>query len=89
VLPCYWIYWEVGKELVKKGSKDPDYQRWINQYAGEEYGNVVRQVLDMMNAEAARLDAESRRAAKNLFLLSARYEYMFWDMAWREEQWPP
>jgi thiaminase/transcriptional activator TenA len=89
VLPCYWIYWEVGKELVKKGSKDPDYQRWINQYAGEEYGNVVRQVLDMMNAEAARLDAESRRAAKNLFLLSARYEYMFWDMAWREEQWSP
>jgi thiaminase/transcriptional activator TenA len=89
VLPCYWIYWEVGKELKKKGSKDKDYQRWIDQYSGEEYGAVVRQVLDMMSAEAARMDPEARQRARRLFELSARYEYMFWDMAWRREQWPP
>jgi len=23
-----------------------------------------------------------------LFELSARYEYMFWDLAWRLEKWP-
>lgn len=89
VLPCYWIYWEAGKELKKLGSKNPDYQKWIDQYAGEEYGKVVRQVLDMMNAEAARLDPQSRLAVKELFVRSARYEYMFWDMAWREERWVP
>lgn len=33
VLPCYWIYLEVGKELKKKGSKKPDYQRWIDNYS--------------------------------------------------------
>jgi thiaminase/transcriptional activator TenA len=89
MLPCYWIYWEVGKELKKKGSSNPAYQRWIDQYAGEEYGEVVGQVLEMMNAEAAHMDTRSRRAAKELFLLSARYEYMFWDMAWREQKWLP
>jgi len=89
VLPCYWVYWEVGKALKKKGSKNPDYQRWIDQYAASEYGKVVRQVLDMMDAEAASLDPRSRQAAKHLFVLSARYEYMFWDMAWREEKWVP
>ncbi|MBI3667271.1 MAG: thiaminase II [Acidobacteria bacterium] len=89
LLPCYWIYWEAGKELKKKGSKDPDYQRWIDLYSGEDYGKVVQQVLDMMDSEAARLDADSRRAVKALFRTSARYEWMFWDMAWREEKWQP
>lgn len=89
MLPCYWIYWEVGKELVKRGSKDKDYQRWIDQYASESYGATVRQVLDMMNADDARLTPVQRRRAIELFVLSARYEYMFWDMAWRRETWPP
>ena len=89
VLPCYWIYWEVCKELKKKGSKNPDYQRWIDQYSGEEYGKAVDQVLRMMDAEAARQSPEARRALTELFRTSARYEWMFWDMAWREEKWQP
>ncbi len=89
VLPCYWIYWEVGKELKKKGSRNPEYQRWIDTYSGEDYGKVVQQVLDMTNAEAARQGADSRRAMKELFRTSARYEYLFWDMAWHEQKWAP
>lgn len=89
LLPCYWIYWEVGKELKKRGSKNPDYQRWIDQYAGEEYGKIVEQVLAMMDEEAGRLDGPARQQARDLFTLSARYEYMFWDMAWRKERWLP
>ena len=30
VLPCHWIYWEVGKELQKGGSTQRDYQRWVD-----------------------------------------------------------
>ncbi|MBI2686228.1 MAG: TenA family protein [Acidobacteria bacterium] len=89
LLPCYWIYQEVGRELVRKGSKNPDYQKWIDNYAGEEYAKSVRQVLAMYNAEAPKLTASQRARCRELFVLSARYEYMFWDMAWREEQWLP
>ena len=35
VLPCYWIYWEVGKHLLERGSPDPRYQRWIDTYAAD------------------------------------------------------
>ncbi len=89
LLPCYWIYWEVGKQMVQKGSKVPYYQRWIDQYAGEEYGQQVQTVLDMMNALAAEQDAPSRQRMRQLFVTSARYEWMFWDMAYRLERWPP
>ncbi len=89
LLPCYWIYWEVGKELVKRGSKEPAYQKWIDQYAGDEYARSVQQVLAMMNAEAETAADGVRASARRLFVLSARYEYMFWDMAWKREAWPP
>ena len=89
VLPCYWIYWEVGKELKKRGSKDPDYQRWVDQYSDESYRASVEQAIAMMNAAAGGLDPAARERARQLFTRSARYEYMFWDMAWRQEGWPP
>ena len=40
VLPCYWIYAEVGAELVKRGSPDARYQRWIDTYADDEIGRA-------------------------------------------------
>lgn len=89
VLPCYWIYWEVGKELKRRGSRNPAYQRWIDQYSGEEYGKVVGQVLEIMNTEAAEASPTQRRRLVDLYTISARYEHLFWDMAWREERWLP
>jgi thiaminase (transcriptional activator TenA) len=85
VTPCYWIYWEVGKELKRRGSRSGDYQRWIDQYASEDFGGAVRQVLGMIDA----LTAFDRDRFRELFLRSVRYEYQFWDMAWREETWQP
>ena len=49
----------------------------------------MRQVLTMYNAEAPKLTVAQRTRCRELFVLSARYEYLFWDMAWREEQWLP
>lgn len=89
MLPCYWIYWEVGKELVRQGSADKDYQRWINMYASAQYGATVREVLAMMNESARRASPDVQASARALFERSARYEWMFWDMAWRKESWAP
>jgi thiaminase/transcriptional activator TenA len=88
MLPCYWIYWEVGKELKRRGSADPGYAQWINQYSAPEYGASVTAVLSMLNEAASTASGAERENARKLFLLSAQYEYMFWDMAWRLEKWP-
>ena len=60
VLPCYWIYWEVGKVLVRRGSSDPRYQQWIATYGGNEFGAVVQEVLDV--ADRLGRPARARRA---------------------------
>lgn len=88
LLPCYWIYWEVGKTLERSGSRDPLYTRWIGTYASEEFGSVVREVLGCVDALAADLRGPERDRMTRHFVTTSRYEWMFWDMGWRYEAWP-
>lgn len=88
VLPCYWIYREVGKELVRTGSPDRRYQRWIDTYGGDEFDAVVRDVLAETEAAGATLSAAERASVRRHFRITSRYEWMFWDMGYRQESWP-
>ncbi len=88
LLPCYWIYWEVGKELERGGSKDPLFARWIATYASEEFGSVVRAVLEAADVTAASVTDDGRAAMRRHFVNTSRYEWMFWDMGFRMERWP-
>jgi thiaminase/transcriptional activator TenA len=88
LLPCYWIYWEVGKALERAGSADPLYTRWIGTYASEAFGDVVRAVLTATNLMAGSLTAAERDAMRRHFVTTSRYEWMFWDMGHRVERWP-
>jgi len=88
LLPCYWIYWEVGRHLERSGSPDALYQRWIGTYASEEFGAVVRAVIEATNRTAARVGVAEREAMRRHFVTTSRYEWMFWDMGARRESWP-
>ncbi len=88
VLPCYWIYAEVGAELVKRGSPDPRYQRWIDTYADDEYQTIVAEVLALADDVGVTLSAADEIRARGHFATTARYEWMFWDAAWCREAWP-
>ena len=88
LLPCYWIYWEVGKELERAGSRNPLFARWIATYAAEEFGSVVRAVLETTDTLAPRLTDDDRTAMRRHFMTTSRYEWMFWDMGYRLEGWP-
>jgi thiaminase/transcriptional activator TenA len=88
LLPCYWIYWEVGKKLTRAGSPNPLYARWIDTYGSEEFGTIVAAVLRATNEVAAGLGEVERNAMRRHFRTTSRYEWMFWDMGYRREQWP-
>ncbi len=88
LLPCYWIYWEVGKELERIGSPESLFQRWIGTYASADFGGVVRDVLQATDATASELSQRERETMRRHFITTSRYEWMFWDMAYRRETWP-
>ena len=94
VLPCYWIYREVGTELARRVlieggvSPNPLYARWIDTYGGEEFGAVVQAVLDLTDRVGPTLSDADRAAAAARFATTARYEWMFWEMGLTREAWP-
>jgi thiaminase (transcriptional activator TenA) len=88
VLPCYWVYAEVGSELVKRGSPDPRYRRWIDTYAGDDYQTIVAEVQGLADDIGQTLGVVEEARARAHFATTVRYEWMFWDAAWRREVWP-
>jgi thiaminase (transcriptional activator TenA) len=88
LLPCYWIYGEVGRHLERAGSPDEVYRRWIGTYASEEFGAVVRAVIEATDRTGARVGPSEREAMRRHFIATSRYEWMFWEMGWRQETWP-
>jgi thiaminase (transcriptional activator TenA) len=88
VLPCYWIYWEVGKALLERGSPNALYKRWIDTYGGEEFGTLVEAVLDLTDEVCEALNPAQKARVTEAFVTTSRYEWMFWDAAWRLERWP-
>ena len=89
VLPCYWIYGEVGRRFYKNRPAKPKiYREWIETYASEQFWQPVREqirLVDRLGATASR--AEKMHMGEN-FMLSSRYEFAFWQQAYRMEQWP-
>lgn len=59
LLPCFWIYAEVGKDIVNKSIPNNPYQAWIDTYAGEEFHTAVRNVIATVDKVAARCDADT------------------------------
>ncbi|MDL5156761.1 thiaminase II [Actinomycetospora termitidis] len=88
VLPCYWIYARVGEALLATSSPDPLYARWIAMYGGDEFQAVVDAALGVMDRVATDLAAAERARVLEHYRTTSRYEWMFWDAAWRRETWP-
>ncbi len=88
VLPCYWIYREVGRTLLERGSPNPLYERWIGTYGGEEFGSLVETVLNLTDGVCENLAPFQKARVREAFVTTSRYEWMFWDAAWRLQGWP-
>lgn len=88
LLPCMWGFNETARRLAEAGVPDHDqYEAWIRMYDGEEFTELTDWCLDLMDEVAAESTATDRERYRDRFLTSARYEYRFWDAAWRREAW--
>jgi thiaminase/transcriptional activator TenA len=88
VLPCFWIYQDVGERIAAAAAPGNPYQAWIDTYAGEEFAAAVARMRAVVDAEAEKAGEAQRASMRAAFLRSCRYEWMFWDAAWRLERWP-
>jgi thiaminase (transcriptional activator TenA) len=88
MLPCFWIYAEIGCDIVKRAARNNPYQSWIDTYGGEEFNAAVRAVIATIDRVAANASAETRQQMHAAYTYAAKLEWMFWDSAYRLESWP-
>lgn len=88
VLPCFWIYREVGKRILGIASQPNPYQRWIDTYSGEDFEKSVDAVIAVANDLAANASARTVQMMHHAFQRSTQLEWMFWDSAYRQAAWP-
>lgn len=88
LLPCMWGFNDTGLRLREDGLPDEKrYAEWIRTYSDEEFTELTEWCKDVMDDVAASSTESERERYRELFLTSARYEYAFWDAAWRREEW--
>ena len=88
ILPCFWIYHDVGVRIAKETAAGNFYQPWIDTYADEAFASSVQEVIRITDAAAAAAGAAERQAMGRAFIRSTQYEWLFWDSAYRLEAWP-
>ncbi|WP_180173032.1 thiaminase II [Acinetobacter sp. YH12029] len=88
LLPCFWIYAEVGKAIVSQSVPNNPYQAWIDTYSGEDFNSAVQNVIQTIDRVAARCDADTREKMHAAYTNGAKLEWMFWDSAYQQRTWP-
>jgi len=86
ILPCFWSYLEIGRrnEHLLRSNSNPLYRRWCSAYVSKEYEELVNELIRAVDLQ----DFTNLRGLEELFITGSRYEYMFWDAAYRMERWP-
>lgn len=88
LLPCFWIYHEVGRQLHGIAVDPNPYRKWIDTYADEAFAQTVRAVAALTDAAHERASPDDRQRMADAYRMAARLEWMFWDAAYRLEPWP-
>ena len=87
ILPCFWIYMLVGKEIHKRSLNDNPYSKWIETYADESFALSTSRAIDICDQLAANTTEEIRNKMTEAFVMATKMEWMFWDSAYNLEKW--
>ncbi|WP_416445737.1 thiaminase II [Leeuwenhoekiella sp. A16] len=87
VLPCFWIYKQVGDYILKNQSGNNQYQKWIDTYAGEDFGLLVQTAIAICDRVAKECTEKQQSKMTDAFITASKLEYMFWDNAYKLKIW--
>ena len=90
VLPCYWVYADVGATLADRAAHldDHPYAGWVAAYADPAFQRVTREAIALLDDAAAAADDATKQRMLTAFVDATWYEEQFWARAYALEAWP-
>ena len=85
VLPCFWLYAEIGMELARSNSPGHPYHAWLSTYGGEDFNAGARLAIEHTERALAAASPAQREQAMTAYLHACVYEREFFaqaDRAW-------
>lgn len=81
LLPCFYIYREVGNSIKKQASSKNPYSMWIDTYSSKEFSDAVDTMLDIIQHAIQDITIDSKKSVRllNLFKISTELELYFWN----------
>ncbi|VTQ01548.1 thiaminase II [Sphingobacterium daejeonense] len=88
ILPCFWIYKEVGDHILEtQNSSNNPYKNWIDTYSGDEFAEGVKLAIAYTDYMAENSTEEKRKLMLAAFKTASKLEFMFWDAAYKNTKW--
>ncbi|HLR61980.1 MAG TPA: thiaminase II [Lentibacillus sp.] len=87
MLPCYWLYADIGKTNQDAKPGQTIYQNWINMYADDWFQTSTQEQIDLLNQLAEEASDKEKEKIKEQFVIAKEYELAFWEMAYTKEEW--
>lgn len=85
VLPCFWLYAEVGMHLAGNNHDAHPYNAWLSMYGGDDFVDGVRMALQSVEKALSNASEEQRAKATEAFMYACYYEREFFDQATRTQ----
>ena len=88
LLPCFWLYWDVGNAISRSTVPNNPYRAWIDTYADEGFGAAVKAVIAVTDQAADGTTEAVRGRMMTAFIRACQYEWLLWDGAYQRRGWP-
>lgn len=86
MLPCPWLYQEIGEFYRDKKPGVKVYEDWLNMYSDISFKRSIEEQVEMMDRYAQENPHKSG-VLKEHFIQSCYYEWQFWEMSWTMQDW--
>lgn len=81
VLPCAWLYAEIGLRLAESDHPEHPYHDWLAMYSGDDFLDAARLAVDRTEKLLAVATGAQREEARRAYVLSCLHEREFFDQA--------
>src|SRR5699024_7679147 len=87
ILPCYWLYADIGKKNQHAKPEETTYQNWIKMYADDWFQTSTQEQIDLLDQIAEEASDHEKEKIKEQFVIAKEFELAFWEMAYTKEDW--
>lgn len=91
LLPCAWDYWEIGKLLRNQYGHQlvsNPYSQWIETYDSTEFAESTKSLIRLLDELAEGMPERELAKLEEHFLITSKYEFLFWEMNDKPQDWP-